>query len=158
VKQRDRFKYAADVLVRESGVTIRKHRKSNTGVAYTHEDDWGIEAPEPVGPVSFATFAHEIGHQLMHRGRARIAWLNEIEAWEFALAQFDRFDLPGVERARKSAAQHLRYVAGRSGRRAKPETARAILDRYPAWVFVYDDPREAVTFDVFDLLTKAAQA
>lgn len=145
------------MLVRETGVTIRKTRSSSTGVAYTHADDWGIAAPRPAGPISFGVFAHEVGHQLLHRGRSRIAWLNEIEAWEYALAQFDRFGLPGVERSRADAAQHLRYVAGRSGRRCKPETARAIVERYPAWVWVYDDPREAVTSDVFDLLVKAGR-
>lgn len=155
MKQRDRFLAAADVLVRESGVTVRKHRSSTSGVAYTRADDWGIAAPEPVGPVSFGVFAHEVGHQMLHRGNSLPRWLEEIEAWEFALAQFERFELPGVARSRSDAAKHLRHVAGRAGRRCKPETARALMARYPAWVWVYDDPRDAVTSAVFELLVKA---
>jgi hypothetical protein len=133
-------------------VTVRKYRSGSTGTAYTEADDWGIEAPHPRGPVSFAVFAHEVGHQLKHRDGSRPRWLEEIEAWEFALSCFERFELPGVERARASAARHLRYTAARLARRRRlsPETAQRVLDRMPAWVWKLDDPREAVVgFDVY---------
>jgi len=136
---------------------VRKYRSSMTGNAHTHSDEWWIEVPEPRGPISFGVFAHEVAHQLLHRGRARVAWRNEIEAWEFALACFDKFGLAGVERSRADAARHLRYVAQKSSRSAKPATARAILERYPEWVwYVGLDPRDAVVLDVPDVLYEIA--
>lgn len=153
--QRQQYEAAAAVLVRESGVTVRKTRKRSSGVAMTASDDWGIEAPAPTGPIGFAVFAHEVAHQVLHRHGSRPRWLEEIEAWEYALEQFVRFELPHVERARAKAARSLRYAAGKAARRCSPKTARAIVDRMPAWAFVYDDPRDAVTSDVFELLVKA---
>lgn len=142
--QREQFLAAADVLMRESGVTVRKYRKRTTGTAYIASDDWEIEAPKPVTATSFSVFAHEVGHQLLHREGSRPRWLEEVEAWEFAFAQFERFNLPGIERARPKAAKHLRYMVGRSITKLKPGTALAILTRYPLWVWETDDPRDAV--------------
>src|SRR5262245_38881114 len=94
------FKAAEAVLVRESGVTIRlPYRKATTGRAYTSSKDWGIATPDPRGPVSFVTFAHEVGHQLLHRTGKRPRWQEEGEAWDYALKQFNRFALPGQEKA-----------------------------------------------------------
>lgn len=128
------YERAADELLRESGCVVRRWRSSTTGVAFTREEDWGIEAPEPRGPVSFATFAHEIAHQVLHRRNSAPRWLEEIEAWEYALAQFERFELRGVERARADAVKCLLYAARKASRRCSPETARRILDRY-GWVW-----------------------
>ena len=130
------YREAGDVLLRESGCTVRKWRTSNTGRAGTSSRDWWIEAPEPRGPISFGVFAHEIGHQMLHRQNGRTPrWLEEVEAWEYALAQFERFGLAGIERSRRDAADSLVYAAHKANRRATPETAQAILDRYPDWVW-----------------------
>jgi hypothetical protein len=127
---------ALDILLRESGCTVRRWRKTNHGIAYTHDDDWGIEIPPARGPVSFAVGCHEIGHQLMHRFNALPRWLEEIEAEEFALAQFERFELVGVEQARANMAKHLRYAASKAVRRGA--SALPILTRYPDWVWGED--------------------
>jgi hypothetical protein len=158
VSRAEPYEQAAAVLLRESGCTIRSYRSRNTGVAHTDAADWGIEVPHPRGPVSFAVFAHEVGHQLLHRNSSRLRWLHEVEAWEYALAQFDRFDLPGVERARVDAALSLRYAAAKTlRRRPKPETAQALLDRMPEWVWHFTDPRAAVTDDTRDRLLDVVQ-
>jgi hypothetical protein len=101
----DLFEEAGAALLAETGCTVRKWRTKTTGVAYTNADDWGIEAPRPRGALSFATFAHEVAHQVLHRRNSKPRWLEEIEAWEWALAQFDRFDLPGVLVAQEDAAE-----------------------------------------------------
>jgi hypothetical protein len=159
VSRAEPYERAAAVLLRESGCTVRGYRSRNTGRAFTRADDWGIEVPRPRGPVSFAVFAHEVGHQLLHRGNGKTGrWLEEVEAWEYALAQFDRFALPGVERARVDAAVSLRYAAAKSLRgRLSSATARAILDRMPEWVWHFHDPRDAVTDDTHDRLLEVVR-
>jgi hypothetical protein len=132
---RDQFEQAAARLLAESGCTVRRWRSGNSGAAWTEDADWGIEVPEPRGPVSFGTFAHEVGHQMLHRNGSAARWLEEIEAWEYALAQFDRFELPGRERTQADAAKCLRYAAAKAERRCAPSTAQRILDRMPAWVW-----------------------
>ena len=139
------YERAAAALVAASGVTVRKYRSGTTGRAYTNADDWGIDVPRPRGPISFATFAHEVAHQLLHRSNSAPRWLEEVEAWEFALAQFERFELRGVERARLDAAACVRYAVWKAlRRRCKPETARTMLGRLPEWTWLGDKPLEVM--------------
>lgn len=144
------YEIAGKALLMESGCTVRKWRTKTTGTAYVRDRDWGIEAPRPRGPISFATFAHEIGHQMLHRGGSRPRWLEELEAWEYALAQFDRFNLPGKDKAQTDAAKCLVYAAAKAERRASPETARLILDTFPSWVWAEDSSCAMVAADVQD--------
>lgn len=153
---REPFLSAARTLLAETGCTVRKWRRRSSGVAYTTSEDWGIEVPEPRGPVSFSTFAHEVGHQVLHRDNSEPRWLEEVEAWEFALGQFDRFSLPGLDDARRDAAKALRYAARKTAKRCSPTTARAVLARYPEWVWVYDDARAAVVEDIRETLLTTA--
>lgn len=137
------YEEAANALLRETGCTVRKWRKNNTGTAYTKSADWGIEAPRPREPISFVVFAHEVGHQDMHRHNSAPRWLEEIEAWEYALAQFDRFELDGRDKAEAQGAASLRYAAHKASLRCSAKTANAILDRMPDWVDRHeDDPRK----------------
>jgi len=127
---------AADVLIRESGVVIRRWRSGNTGTAATSDKDWEIEAPQPRGPVSFGVFAHEVAHQTLHRRNSKPRWREEVEAEEWALAQFDRFDLAGRERYERHAALHVGRTflkAIRRSRRERGALAREILIAYPEW-------------------------
>jgi hypothetical protein len=135
VSRAEAYERAAAALLASSGCTVRRYRTKTTGTAYTTSDDWGIEVPRPRGPVSFAVFAHEVAHQLLHRSNSKPRWLEEIEAWEFALDCFPRFELSGVERARRDAARSLRYAFLKAGRRAKPETVATMVERFPRWVW-----------------------
>lgn len=142
VRGRDPYLSAAIELLTESGCAVKKWRKSNTGVAYTRSPDWEIEVPEPRGPSSYSTLAHEIGHQELHRpdrggGRA-LRWVEEVEAEEWALATFDRFELPGIEQARDHVAKHLAAVARRTLARTckadgRDALAAEMAARFPAW-------------------------
>lgn len=131
------YELAFAQLLKESGCTVRRYRENTlTGVAFTNDDDWGIEVPRPTTARRFGTCAHEIGHQMLHRHNSKPRWLEEWEAWDYALKQFVRFDLPGAEAAMKDAAKCLRYAAKKANRRIKkPETAQAILDTFPEWVW-----------------------
>ena len=152
------YQDAADVLLRETGCTVRKWRQNTTGTAYTKSDDWGIESPRPRGPLSFAVFAHEVGHQLLHRHNSAPRWLEEIEAWEYALEQFDRFELDGKDDAQTRGAKSLRYAAHKASQRCSPATAYAILERMPLWVDAdLADPRFASS-DVWQRLLAIFEA
>lgn len=148
------YQDAADTLLRETGCTVRKWRKNNTGTAYTKSEDWGIEAPMPRGPISFATFAHEVGHQDLHRFNSAPRWLEEVEAWEYALAQFERFGLDGIDKARADAARSIVWACVKASKRCSPASASRILARCPDWVgdIAGGGPLWA------DLLAKAAES
>lgn len=130
--QRERFELAAAALLVHSGCTVRSWRTSNTGHAAIESDDWAIEVPEPRGPVSFGVFAHEVGHQLLHRGTRRPRWQEEVEAEEFALQCFYRFELPGKERYERNVEKHLAYAFGKAIRRSRAVGPR-IMREYPEW-------------------------
>ena len=132
---REPYLSAAEALLRESGCIVRRWRSRSTGIAYTESVEWEIEVPEPRGPVSFATFAHEVGHQMLHRRNSKPRWREELEAWEYALAQFERFGLPGEDRARADAAKSLARAAEKAVRRSRrgSDLAREILLVFPEW-------------------------
>ena len=132
------YQTAGDTLLRESGCVVRAWRTNNTGMAYSDADDWGIIVPRPRGPISFGVFAHEVGHQMLHRKNGAVPrWLEEIEAEEWALAQFERFGLDGADQARRKAADHLLWAATKTVKRGSPATLARLFDRLPDWVWDY---------------------
>jgi hypothetical protein len=142
----NRYEDAARVLLAESGCNVRKWRTKNTGAAYTSSDDWGIETPRPRGQASFAVLAHEVGHQLLHRHNGKQRWLEEVEAWEYALDQFDRFRLDGREQATATANRCVAYAVSKAlRRRCSDATAQAMTERLAEWrIAVLPGYRQAV--------------
>jgi hypothetical protein len=130
----NKWQAAVDQLIKESGVTVRRWRKHNSGVAYTGANDWGVEIPVPKGPVSFCIAAHEIGHQVKHRKNGRTPrWVEEVEAWEYALAMLERFELPDkAGRATRTATKSLDYSFGKAFRRGV--SIEVIRARFPEWM------------------------
>lgn len=126
----NRYEVAATSLLVVAGVTVRKWRKSMTGVSYTGTRE--ISAPRPLGPISFAIVAHEIYHALAHQNRrAKPRWIEEVEAEEFALRALEKFGLPGHERVAAHIARHLRYSFKKALRRGvSPDL---IAETFPVW-------------------------
>jgi hypothetical protein len=127
---REPFLSAAAALLRESGCVVRRWRTSTTGVAYTQAEDWGICAPQPRGPASFGVFAHEVGHQMLHREGTRPRWEEEVEAAQYALDQFPRFGLPGADEYARSTVPGLAWAFEKSLRRAGDRAAMATRMRH----------------------------
>lgn len=127
-----KYQQAVDQLILESGVTVRRWRSTNSGVAYTGAKDWGVEIPVPKGPITFCIAAHEIGHQINHRNNGKTPrWVEETEAWEYALAMLERFELPGRERVIVAITKRLHYSFGKAVRRGV--SISVIIERYPDW-------------------------
>lgn len=94
---REPFLSAAQTLLDESGCEIKRYRSSRSGVALTRSAEWWIIVPRPTAPERFGVFAHEVGHQVLHRFNSKPRWLEEIEAWEYAIEQIARFGLPDMD-------------------------------------------------------------
>jgi len=125
------YQVAGKKLLRRHDVTVRKWRTGTTGVAY---EGGTIETPEPRGPVSFGTLAHEVGHVVLHwrSGRGRTPrWVEEVEAWEFALNAVEEYGLNGYERVEADAIRSLVYAFAKAIRRGV--LAATIRDRFPTW-------------------------
>jgi hypothetical protein len=123
------YEAAGRKLVAKHRVTVRKWRRRNTGTAAPLSRQ--IEAPKPRGPISFAVLAHEVGHVVLHFSGRRYRWVEEVEAWEFALKQFDVYGLDGVERARADAVKGIAYAFAKAERRGASPSL--IAETYPAW-------------------------
>lgn len=85
----NRYVRAAHALLAETGCTVRKWRRDLTGCAATGSPSWAIESPKPTTARAFAVFAHEVGHQVLHRGPRgnRPRWLEEVQASNYAVRQ-----------------------------------------------------------------------
>ena len=124
------YQEAADALLeRYPAVKVVKLRSGMSGHAYP---DGTIEAPEPVGAVSFAIFAHEVAHIALNHFHGKLKrWEEETDAWEWALKQFDTYQLPGVERAELRAHRFIAYSYSKAIRRGV--LRGTIEERYPSW-------------------------
>jgi hypothetical protein len=126
---RNKYEAAARVLLCETGVVVGKVRTSSSGVAM---HDGTIEAPRPRGPISFGIFAHEVGHVVLHKDNGRYPrWREEVEAWEYALNQVERFGLNGYDRVYTRATRSI----GRAFRKAMRAgvAPTTIQDSLPTW-------------------------
>ena len=97
----NKYELAGNELLKQYNISIKTVRKSMSGVAYI--EDRVISAPAPKRPLSFAVFAHEVGH--IANGSLSPRWLEELRAWEFSLDCFRRFNL-AIPREVK---QRMRY-------------------------------------------------
>lgn len=127
------YELAAAALLAASGIGVERYRTGNTGVARVVDGKRVIQTPRARGPVSFGVLAHEIGHHALgHVGSNRLPrWVEEVEAWEFALAAVQKFGLGGYDRVYADALKSIGYAFSKALRRGvAPDTIR---DRFPAW-------------------------
>lgn len=97
---------AARTLLEESGSAIARY-VSDEGAAWLEDGVLWIEVPRPVDLVTFAMFAHECAHNVLHRKGRKAIWLKECEAWAAAFAACDRFGFNGQDEALRE------YVSGK---------------------------------------------
>lgn len=128
----NRYEEAAAALIATSGIHVAKYRSSMTGCARIRDGQREIEIPRVRGAVSFGVLAHEIGHHVLgHVERRQPRWIEEVEAWEFALKAVQKLDLPGYDRVYRDALKSIEQQFYRALRRGvKPDT---IAERFPAW-------------------------
>lgn len=126
----NKWQEAADVLLERHGVVVSRWRKTMSGVSYGDSNE--IETPRPRSSISFAILAHEVGHQVLHKGKPRgPRYQEEVEAWEFALKAIQEFDLPGYERVERKARRMIGYSFQKAMRRGVHP--RTIAEQYPTW-------------------------
>jgi hypothetical protein len=123
------YEWAAASLMVNADVEVRKYRTSMSGSAYK---DRTIATPRARGAISFAVLAHEVGHVVLdHHHNSEPRWVEEVEAWEYALHAVETFGLKGYDKVYRRAAQCIAYAFGKAIRRGvKPET---ISERFPVW-------------------------
>lgn len=146
---------AARSLLAEHDVIVWKWRSGSSGVAYTStETKRVIECPKPTGAVSFGILAHEVGHQVLHRGNGSYPrWREEIEAEQFALDAFDRLDVPNRQRYLKNASKHVARATTRVlDRRPSLATIEEIQGALPGWL------RDSDRSQILDAATVAERA
>jgi hypothetical protein len=134
---------AARTLIREHRCTVCAISPNASGWAYARRR--AIEVPHPRGPRTFVALAHEVGHQALHRRglqpghRRPQRWVEEMEAYVFAIEACERFSLPDGARMRKMAGERtypwfwlaLEHSAVPRQRR------RQMLERSPEWMHDY---------------------
>jgi hypothetical protein len=133
---------ALDLLV-ESGCTVRSWSSRPRGTAWTESKDWEIRVPRPTNAVRFSIFAHEVGHQLLHRADSNRkglpktpagSWEAEIEAHEYEIEAFARFSLPGLDEIAETQGEYLAYAISKSLRSLKGEAYEKLFGKIAARV------------------------
>ncbi|GJQ30238.1 MAG: hypothetical protein HBSAPP03_21220 [Phycisphaerae bacterium] len=119
---RERYEAVARELLATHGIRVRKWRRSSSGVAVvlTYRDGSVrkyIECPRPRGPMSMAIFLHEVGHHVIGVGTVSPRCLEELRAWQFAIAEMERRGLNITQAVRRRMDRSLRYAVGKAARR-----------------------------------------
>lgn len=117
---------AYDALVDEMkaayGFRVRRWRRSMSGCAWElHFRDGRVqrmlESPYPKSPLSCAIFLHEVGHHAIGVGAVRPRCLEELRAWEWALAAMEVRGLEIDERTRTRFRRSMEYAVAKATRR-----------------------------------------
>jgi hypothetical protein len=110
------------------GISIRKWRRSMSGVAYELHYSNGdvkrlISSPRPRSPVSVCIFLHEVGHHAIGFRKFRPRCLEEYHVWQWAFAQMRSRHIPidsRVERHYRRSMHHYVCLAKKRGLRQVP--------------------------------------
>ena len=106
----NKYELAGKQLLEEYSITVKTVRKSMSGVAYI--EDGIISAPAPKQALSFAIFAHEVGH--ISNGHVSPRWLEELRAWQFSLDCFKRFGLTIPREVRQRMKYSLTFALAKA--------------------------------------------
>jgi len=119
---RERYDAMTRSVLTEHGIRVRKWRSSMSGVAWeVHYQDGRvarlIEAPRPRGPMSAAIFLHEVGHHAIGLGAHRPRCLEELRAWEWAIAEMERRHVAVTDRVRARMRESMQYAVYKARKR-----------------------------------------
>lgn len=129
------WKSAAQQLLDENGYRIRRWRTDIGGRAFNNVSNADeFEAPRPTTRISFAVFAHEVGHLKLHGNNGNYPrWREEIEAWDFALDCFQRFGLKGKNKTFGWTTRYVEYAIDKALRRGAQDVIPTLRREYPRW-------------------------
>lgn len=121
-RARDRYGELVALMKRRHAVRIRKWRSRMTGCAWQVQYADGsvvrlIEAPYPRSPISVAVFLHEVGHHAIGFSRYKPRCLEELKAWEWALAAMEAHAIPITDKVQRRVESSLRYAVAKAQRR-----------------------------------------
>ncbi len=138
----DKYELAGNQLLKQYNITVKTVRKSMSGVAYI--EDKTISAPAPKQAMSFAVFAHEVGH--IANGKISPRWLEELRAWQFSLDCFRQFGFTIPREVRQRMKYSLTFALAkalnRNMKRTPPELRQYKKYLSPI-VYVYGDGHRA---------------
>ncbi len=120
--RQQRYQQIVHQMKQRYGIRVRKWRTHTTGCAWQVEYADGsvarlIEAPYPRSPISAAVFLHEVGHHAIGFNRYRPRCLEELKAWEWALAAMRAHGLHVTDHVRKRVESSLKYAVNKAQRR-----------------------------------------
>lgn len=142
----DPFRAAAADLLARYRCEVVGWTEAGVGSATNLLPIRAIRCPPLVTDVSLKILAHEIAHHQLHGRGGRTAWIQELEAEQWAIARLDEFDLATAAVRQHSAS----YVVGHMVRSLSkssdaPMLAQRMLDRLPE--SYTEESRETVRYN-----------
>ncbi len=132
--RKNKFEQAGEVLLRENNAKLVRVRRTMSGVAYRHttavEGKWEFASPLPKTAISFAVFAHEVGHihQFQTQEKTKPRWKEEYDAEMFAIACFKHFGFTIPHIVLNRIRWHIAYALAKAlnrGMKKLPDELKA---------------------------------
>ncbi len=111
-----KYKELVKCLLSIYNLNVTKINKGMNGTAY--RDNNNIEIPHPKTDKSLSICLHEIGHKVLHHKRSsKKRFIEEYEAWNYALNIFRILEIPIRKGLRNKYKRSLRYAVNKALRR-----------------------------------------
>jgi len=96
-------------------LNVTKINKGMYGCVYRNNHN--IEIPNPKTEKSFAICLHEIGHKVLKHNKGKKRFIEEFEAWNYALNVFRILEIPIKNNVRNRYKKSIRYSISKAVRR-----------------------------------------
>ena len=96
-------------------LNLTKINKGLYGCVYAKNSN--IEIPNPKTEKSFAICLHEIGHKVLGHNKRKKRFIEEFEAWNYALNIFRILKIPIKNNVRQRYKRSIRYAIDKAVRR-----------------------------------------
>lgn len=102
-------------LMKENNIKLKGYKTNLTGVAYP--DERSIIIPKPTTKLRLSICLHEVGHIVLNHNNKKKRYIEEKEAWDFALNYMKKEKIPITKKVRIRRKESINYAIGKAMRR-----------------------------------------
>jgi len=109
------YEYLIRNLILENNIKVKPFLNRLRGCAYPESRT--IEIPYPNTKLRLSIALHEVGHIVLNHNNTKKRYIEEIEAWDYALKLMKLNNIPISNKLRLKRKKSINYAIGKAKRR-----------------------------------------